>query len=138
MLGQSALGAIFWGFLGAGATESWELYRAIHRVKDFPWKVPDEVPFRPFCIAFMIRLTIGAIVATCFVESGKAGLPMGALSIGIASPKLLEQLARNFLARSTGMAPEDPQPPPTLAQSHPKLPHSPLAPQPATEASDAS
>jgi hypothetical protein len=40
-------------------------------------------------------------MAVAFVASGQAAGPVGAVAIGIAAPKLLEQLARQTVSQTT-------------------------------------
>ena len=95
---MSLYAAASWGLIGAGAIEAWDLYGAIHRVRGFPWNKPGEVAVAPFLVAVVLRLLLGAGMATAFVSSGQAAGPVGALAVGIAAPKLLEQLARHTIA----------------------------------------
>ncbi len=83
------------GLIGAGAIEAWDLYGAIHRVKGFPWKSPGEVALVPYLVSVVLRVLLGVGMATAFVASGQADGPVGVVAIGIAAPKLLEQLARH-------------------------------------------
>ena len=91
--------AAVWGLIGAGAIEAWDLYGAIHRVKGFPWKSPGEVALVPYLVSVVLRVLLGVAMATAFVASGQADGPVGAVAIGIAAPKLLEQLARRAVTQ---------------------------------------
>jgi hypothetical protein len=95
---MSLYAAALWGLIGAGAMEAWELYGAIHRLRGFPWNKPGEVAMAPFLVAVALRLLLGIGLATAFVASGQADGPVGALAVGIAAPKLLEQLAQHTVA----------------------------------------
>jgi hypothetical protein len=92
--------AALWGLLGAGSVEAWELYEAIHRVKNFPWRVADEIPAGPFLLSIVLRLGLGIGLAMVFVASHQAGGPVGAAAVGVAAPKFLEQLARRAISKS--------------------------------------
>jgi hypothetical protein len=108
--------AAIWGFMGAGAIEAWDLYGAIHRVKGFPWRMPDEVAFAPYLVSVFIRVLLGVGMAIAFVASGQADGPVGVLAIGIAAPKLLEQLARQAVSQAaseTAPGPSRPRRAPT-------------------------
>ena len=96
---MSPWAAALWGFIGAAAIEAWDLYGAIHRVKGFPWKFEGEVPLAPYLVSVVLRVLLGVGMAVAFVASGQAGGPVGAVAIGIAAPKLLEQLARQAVPR---------------------------------------
>ena len=69
---MSLYAAASWGLIGAGAIEAWDLYGAIHRVRGFPWNKPGEVAVAPFLVAVVLRLLLGAGMATAFVSSGQA------------------------------------------------------------------
>jgi hypothetical protein len=92
--------AALWGFMGAAAIEAWDLYGAIHRVKGFPWKVDGEVAFAPYLVSVLLRIFLGVGMAVAFVASGQANGPVGVVAIGIAAPKLLEQLARQAISQT--------------------------------------
>jgi hypothetical protein len=97
---MSPLAAALWGFVGAAAIEAWDLYGAIHRVKGFPWKFAGEVALAPYLVSVMLRVFLGIGMAVAFVASGQAAGPVGAVAIGIAAPKLLEQLARQAVSQA--------------------------------------
>ena len=100
MVSQMSLpAAALWGFMGAAAIEAWDLYGAIHRVKGFPWKFDGEVALAPYLVSVVLRVLLGIGMALAFVASGQAGGPVGAVAIGIAAPKLLEQLARQAVSQ---------------------------------------
>lgn len=90
--------ACVWGLLGASAIEAHQLHSAIGRVKNLPWKVQGELPLRPYLVALVLRLALGVGMAAAFGASGQAGGPVGVMAVGIAAPKVLEQLAGGKLA----------------------------------------
>jgi hypothetical protein len=99
MVSQMSLpAAALWGFTGAAAIEAWDLYGAIHRVKGFPWKFDGEVTLGPYLVSVVLRVLLGIGMALAFVASGQAAGPVGVVAIGIAAPKLLEQLARQAVS----------------------------------------
>jgi hypothetical protein len=101
MVSQMSLWAAgLWGFMGAAAIEAWDLYGAIHRVKGFPWKFAGEVTLAPYLVSVMLRVLLGVGMAVAFVASGQADGPVGVVAIGIAAPKLLEQLARQAVSQT--------------------------------------
>jgi hypothetical protein len=97
---MSLLAAVLWGFMGAAAIEAWDLYGAIHRVKGFPWKFDGEVALGPYLVSVVLRVLLGIGMALAFVASGQAAGPVGVVAIGIAAPKLLEQLARQAISHT--------------------------------------
>ena len=101
MVSQMSLwAAALWGVMGAASIEAWDLYGAIHRVKGFPWKSDGEVALAPYLVSVLLRVLLGGGVAFAFVASGQANGPVGVVAIGIAAPKLLEQLARQAVSQT--------------------------------------
>lgn len=90
--------ACLWGLVGSAAVEALELHRAIQRVKGFPWKMPDEVPLAPYLVAVLIRNALGTGLAAAFGSSGQIAGPLGAIAVGVAAPKIVEQLLRQGLS----------------------------------------
>jgi hypothetical protein len=90
--------ACVWGLIGASAIEVHQLHSAIDRVKNLPWRVQGELPLKPYLVALVLRLALGVGMAAAFGASGQAGGPVGVMAVGIAAPKVLEQLAGGKLA----------------------------------------
>lgn len=90
--------AALWGLSGAASVESLALYRAIHRVKDFPWRKKGEVAFAAYLASVVIRVVLGGGLAAAFGASAQVAGPLGALAVGIAAPKIVEQFLRQGLA----------------------------------------
>ncbi|GAA3046747.1 hypothetical protein GCM10010448_32060 [Streptomyces glomeratus] len=90
--------ACLWGLTGSSAVEALDLYRAIQRVKGYPWRMPDEIPLGPYLVAIIIRNALGAGLAAGFGSSGQIAGPLGAIAVGIAAPKIVEQLLRQGMA----------------------------------------
>lgn len=91
---MNLVAACLWGLGGAAAIESLDLYKAIRRTKDYPWRHPDEVPLGPYILSVVIRIALGAIAAGACSASSQIAGPAGALAAGFAAPKLFEQLSR--------------------------------------------
>jgi hypothetical protein len=89
--------ACLWGVLGAGAVEALDLYGAIRRVQGYPWREEGQTPLGPYLLSVVLRLGLGVGVAAAFGASGQAGGPVGVVAVGIAAPKILEQIARQGL-----------------------------------------
>ena len=102
--------ALLWGLAGAGAVEGLDLYRAINRVKGFPWRRADEVPFSAYLTSVIIRAALGAGLAAAFGASAQIAGPLGAVTVGIAAPKIVEQLLQQGVPRhATALAAPEPQ-----------------------------
>jgi hypothetical protein len=74
--------------------EGLDLYKAIRRIHDFPWRHPDEAPLAPYLLSVIIRLALGVLAAAACAASGQIAGPGGAVAAGYAAPKIFEQLAR--------------------------------------------
>lgn len=104
--------ACVWGLLGAGALEAHQLRGDIARVRNLPWRVRGELPLGAYFTALALRLALGVGLAAGFGASGQAGGPVGVMAVGIAAPKVLEQLAGRKLAelQAAGEEPSAPEP----------------------------
>lgn len=85
--------ACVWGLLGASALEAHQLHGDIARVRNLPWRVRGETPLGPYLTALALRIALGVGLAAGFSASGQAGGPVGVMAVGIAAPKIVEQLA---------------------------------------------
>jgi hypothetical protein len=74
--------------------EGLDLYRAIHRVGGFPVGRPGEVSLGAYLFAFVLRVEVGAGLAAAFGASSQIAGPLGALAVGVAAPKIVEQIVR--------------------------------------------
>lgn len=83
-----------WGLFGGFAVEGLEFAAAIRRVGGWPWLQPGEPGPFPLAVSVLIRLAIGAGLATAAGSTGQVSGPFGALAVGVAAPLLIEQLAR--------------------------------------------
>ncbi|MEU9397713.1 hypothetical protein AB0D86_48065 [Streptomyces sp. NPDC048324] len=90
--------AALWGLAGAAAVEGLALYQAIHRVKDFPWRKEGEARFPAYLVSVIIRVGIGAGLAAAFGASTQITGPLGGLVVGVAAPKIVEQMMRQGLS----------------------------------------
>ncbi|MFH9355045.1 hypothetical protein [Kitasatospora sp. NPDC017646] len=87
--------ACLWGLLGSALIEGWDLYTAIHSAGGFPWKKRGKIRLAPYLVAVVIRVGVGAALAAVYSASNQIEGPLAAVTVGIAAPKILEQLARN-------------------------------------------
>jgi hypothetical protein len=85
-----------WGLFGGFAVEGLEFSGAIRRTGGWPWHQPDEPGLAPLAVSVVIRLVIGAGLAAAAGTTGQISGPFGALTMGIAAPLLIEQLARQI------------------------------------------
>ena len=87
--------ACLWGLAGSALVEALDLYQAIQRVKDFPWRLEGEVFLLPYVVSVVIRLGLGTGVAAAFGASAQIAGPLGALAVGVAAPKIVQQFRRD-------------------------------------------
>jgi hypothetical protein len=98
-----------WGLFGGFAVEGLDLYTAVRRHGRWPWrdrKRREAGPWAYLC-AELIRLAIGAGLATAAAASHQVDTPMAALAVGVAAPIIIERL--------THAIPLEPPPAPTTA-----------------------
>ena len=78
----------------------WELHvllRAVGRVKDFPWKFPNEPRFSVCITVFIGRSTLGSMLA--LVAAQELTGRYQAAMLGACAPILIEQAIRNLPAK---------------------------------------
>ncbi|GAA4660706.1 hypothetical protein GCM10023324_08230 [Streptomyces youssoufiensis] len=97
--------ACLWGLLGAALIEGLDLYTAIHTTDGWPWKKKGQPAFAPYLTALVIRLGVGMGLTAAFTASQQVAGALAAVTVGIAAPKILQQLARQGLAHQAVEAP---------------------------------
>jgi hypothetical protein len=93
-----------WGLFGSFAAVGFELCNALRRDGQWPWKRPskpgvDEIPEAGavgYAVAAGIRLIIGAGLAWAAASTGQISGSLGAMIVGVAAPKIIEQLAKTI------------------------------------------
>ena len=100
--------ACLWGLLGAALIEAWDLYGLIHEVKGFPWRQGDQLKLAPYLVATMIRLGVGTGLAAIFADAHQVAGALGAASVGIAAPKILQEIAKKGLPSKSFDAAKNP------------------------------
>lgn len=83
-----------WGGFGGLAVELLQLYDAIRRTGDWPWRSPGEP--RPAVLAFsvLIRVGLGVGLAVAAGDTNQVSGTLGAMAIGVTAPLLLQHMAR--------------------------------------------
>jgi hypothetical protein len=92
---------LLWGAFGGLAAEGIELYGAILRCRDWPWRIPEEVSFAPFIGSIVIRVGIGCGLAAAAGESQQVSGPFGAVAVGVAAPVIIEQIWKSRVKESS-------------------------------------
>jgi len=85
--------ACLWGLLGAGSVEGWDLHTLIRQAKGFPWKGNKSLTLAEYLVSVVIRMGLGAGLSAAFAQTGQVSGAVGFVAIGVAAPKVLEQLA---------------------------------------------
>lgn len=93
---MTASHAALWGLFGGFVVEGLDLYAAVRRKGCWPWRVrgPRETGALAYFVAELIRLVIGGGLAGAAATSGQLSTPLAALTMGIATPLIVERLAR--------------------------------------------
>jgi hypothetical protein len=65
----------------------------MRRTKDWPWRDPDEPPAVAYLLGMLIHLVVATGLTVAATYSGQISGPFAAVGIGVAAPKVFEQLA---------------------------------------------
>lgn len=85
---------VLWGAFGGLAVEAIQFSGAIHRCKDWPWRVKGEPGPFPLAVSVVIRVGLGLVLALAAGQTGQISGPIGAIAVGVAAPHLIEQMAK--------------------------------------------
>ena len=94
--------AALWGLFGSFAVEGLELYDALRRKGQWPWKVDLQTGIRPeagpagYAVAEAIRLLIGAGLAWAGAATGQVDGPLGAVCVGVAAPIIIGEISKRI------------------------------------------
>ena len=79
--------------------EGLDLYVAVRRKGCWPWQVrgPRAAGALAYFVAELIRLVIGGGLAGAAAASGQLSTPLAALTMGLATPLIVERLAKTVL-----------------------------------------
>ena len=85
-----------WGAFGVFAVEGVEVSATLRKGER-----PENLPF--YLLSIAIRLVIGTGLAVAAGLNNQVNNPFGAISVGVSSPLILEQLARRVPLSSDGV-----------------------------------
>lgn len=96
--------AASWGLFGGFVAVGFELCNTLRLDGQWPWKRPakpgvDKIPEAGavgYAVAAGIRLIIGAGLAWAASSTGQISGSLGAMIVGVAAPKIIEQLAKTI------------------------------------------
>jgi hypothetical protein len=96
-----------WGLLGALLSEGWLMLSAIDSTGHFPWnrQRDNRIPLGPYVTAVFIRVALGIGAAAAIGSSGQICGPMGAVAVGVAAPKIVQELSIMGLSHPAVEAP---------------------------------
>lgn len=84
-----------WGLIGGLSAEAMELYAVVHRTPKWSWKEPlPGTGTGAFIAAVIIRVSVGAVLASAFAGSHQVSGPLAAFTLGVAAPYVIQRLAR--------------------------------------------
>lgn len=73
----------------------------VTRIGDWPWKARKRLRLGPYLAATAVRILLGAGLALAAGQSGLVSNSLSAVTIGIATPLIVEKLARAGTAVAT-------------------------------------
>lgn len=85
-----------WGAAGSFAVAGLEIVADIKRSGRLPWGKNGPTQTVAFFVAFVLRLAIGAIVASGAGLGGAVSGFFGALGAGIAAPLIIEKIGQSY------------------------------------------
>jgi hypothetical protein len=84
----------FWGLFGGTLVAGLDFIAVVGRIGDWPWKTRKKLRAGPYVAATLVRLMLGAGLAVAVGQSGLALNALSAVMIGVATPLIVEKLAR--------------------------------------------
>ncbi|MER5598503.1 hypothetical protein [Streptomyces sp. NPDC002265] len=116
--------ACLWGALGAGLVEAGEMWQ-LHRTQErFPWVKDGEPQIKPYLLAVFLRCFMAIGITAVYGVSGQVAGPLAAVTLGVAAPVIIQQIADSSPAGQPAVEPgatiterpgqivgPDPQPP---------------------------
>lgn len=91
--------AALWGVAGGFVIEGLDLYAALRRHHQWPWKVRGPGHYAGivgYVIGEWVRLLAGGVVAGAAAASGQVSGPLAALVLGLATPVVVEKLTASI------------------------------------------
>lgn len=66
----------------------------VGRIGDFPWNARKKLRAGPYLAATIVRLLLGSGLAIAMAQSSLVSSALGAISIGVAAPLIIEKLTQ--------------------------------------------
>lgn len=83
-----------WGLFGGALVAGLDFIAVVGRIGDWPWRARKKLRAGPYVAATFVRLLLGAGLALAAGESGLVTSPLSAITVGVATPLIVEKLAR--------------------------------------------
>ncbi|MFD4557839.1 hypothetical protein ACFWP5_26565 [Streptomyces sp. NPDC058469] len=91
--------ACLWGLLGAGLIEAKEMWQLYRQNNEFPWKLDGRAQAKPYVAAVAIRFFMAGGINAAYASANQVTGSLGALTLGIAAPMFIQQLAEGTLPK---------------------------------------
>lgn len=85
---------LLWGMLGGALVVGLEFVSTVRRTGDWPWKARTKLRPGPYAVATLVRLLLGSGLAAAAGQSHLVTNALIAVTIGIATPLIVEKLAQ--------------------------------------------
>jgi hypothetical protein len=86
--------AALWGLLGGAVVAGLDFSAVIAHLGDWPWRGRKKLRGGPYLAGTTVRLLAGGGLAAAFGQSGLVSNALMALTIGVATPLIVEKLAQ--------------------------------------------
>lgn len=86
--------AALWGVFGGSMVVGLDFTSVISRIGDWPWNTRKKMRVGPYFASVVVRLSLGGGLATAAAQSGYVGNALSAVTIGIATPLIVEKLTQ--------------------------------------------
>jgi hypothetical protein len=86
--------AAVWGLFGGLLVAGLDFVTVVGRIGDWPWKSRKRLRVGPYTAATLVRLVLSAGLTVAFARSGMELSPLAAVTVGIATPLIVEKLAQ--------------------------------------------
>lgn len=84
---------LIWGAVGGAVVEAAEFYTCVRHEGRLPWNRTDKSPSATqYLVSIVVRIALGAGMATGAGLSGQVNGTFGALALGVAAPVVVERL----------------------------------------------
>jgi hypothetical protein len=85
---------MLWGLFGGALVAGLDFVAVVTRIGDWPWKARKKLRPGPYVVATAVRIALGAGLAVAAGQSGMVTNALAAVTLGIATPLVVEKLAR--------------------------------------------